>query len=328
MSLSPVLFVIVLPSGDGAKLAIPTMSANLSTIENALQFRYFGNDHLYTDHEGRRVIADVEGFGIMRLVTADLPVLTVRSEVESAMFSPEFDNGAIVLAIGSGEVWVDVIVGRTTLIEGGSIRAEGHFWGCGWIIGASSDFSVDDRMQTAPSPSPQFPIPFFRSVKGTGKWSIIPAPSVRCELVDGISIADEAALKLRGFRVQNISALRELKSEFADGTVRTAPVASHLNAAVFNVSVPADNLGIIIRKIFDRFHGRQRARVFVDGEFAGWWYEPGEDRTCRWRISDFGVDKALTRGKDRLQITIDPPAGVALWSVSDYQIYALRPILE
>jgi len=304
----------------------PDMSAKLSTQENAYQFRFFEEDRLYTDHEGRRVIVDVEGSGIMRLVASDPPVLTVRSDSEDLKFVPPFSDGAIVLAIGSGEVNVQVSKGRTEPVEGGSIRFKGNFYGCGWVVAASDRFTVDDRHELAPMPTDHFPIPFFRHVKGLGTWSIIPAPSLICTLSDSFSIGDEEDLKAREFKVQNLSAVSHLDSEFSDGAPLVASVASHLNAATFRVAIPADNVGVILRKTYDRFHGRQRARVFVDGVFAGWWFEAGEDRKRRWHISDFGVEAALTDGKSTVEITIDPPAGVALWSVSRYEVFALRPL--
>jgi hypothetical protein len=303
------------------------MPAKLSTLENALLFRYFGTDRLYTDHDGRRVIVDVEGFGIMRLVAAESPVLSVRWEGEPQEFTSDFTNGSIVLAIGSGDICVQVIKGRTEPAQGGSIRASGNYYGCGWVIGASSEFIVDDRHDFAPPPSEQFPVPFFRSIKGHGNWSIIPDASVTCGLVDSFSVHDDEALKARGFNVQNISRISTLESEFADGTKFTHPVASHLNACEFTAFIPADNEGLVIRKTYDRFHGRQRARVFVDGSFAGWWYEPGEDRVRRWHVSDFGIAAELTEGKSEVRIVVDPPAGVALWSIAKYDLFALRPAL-
>ena len=63
--------------------------------------------------------------------------------------------------------------------------------------------------------------------------------------------------------------------------------------------------------------------MFVDGVFAGVWYEPGEDRVRRWHVSDFGVEASLSAGKTQVRITIEPPAGVALWSLSQFELFAL-----
>jgi len=205
-----------------------------------------------------------------------------------------------------------------------AVPITGDYYGCGWVVGASDAFKFDGRHELAPTPSPDFPVPFYRSIEGVGTRSVISAEPMSCELADSFEIGDEVALKARSFKVQNISAVSQLESEFPDGTTRTGFVASHLNAANFTMSIPADNCGVILRKTYDRFHGRQRARVHIDGVFAGWWYEPAEDRKRRWHISDFGVDASLTQGKTEIQITIDPPAGVALWSVGRMEVFALR----
>lgn len=300
------------------------MPAKLSTLENALLFRFLGDDRLYTDHDGKRVILDVEGSGTLRLIAADSPVLTIRGGVDDAEFVPNFVNGAIVLAIGPGDVAVQVLKGRSEHLSELPFEVTGDHFGCGWVVGASSRFFVDGKHEPAPNPSSDFPVAFFRSVTGDGTWSIVPEASLICEHVDSFSIGDRPALEARQFTVQNISAISALDSLFHDGTRLSRPVACHLNAATFSVEVPEHNEGLIIRKTYDRFHGRQRARVFVDDAFAGWWYEAGEHRTHRWHQSDFGIGAEWTKGKSRVKLTIDPPAGVALWSVSSYDIYALR----
>jgi hypothetical protein len=299
------------------------MHSKLSTIESALQFRYFGDDRLYTDHEGRRVIVDVEGFGVMRLVHAVPPVLFIRSENIYSEFASEFENGSIVLANGSGEVFVQVLLGRNGNISGEVIEVDGDFEGSGWVLHSSNEFSIDDHHDFAPQPSEEFPVPFFRKVSGGGVRRIIAARGQKCILIYAFDIDDVSALKQCNFKVQNISKFRELQSTFPDESERTGTVASHLNAASFTVLIPVDNDGLILRKTYDRFHGRQRARVHVDGTFVGWWFDGGEDRQHRWHVIDFGIPSALTAGKSAVEITVDPPAGVALWSVSRIEVFAL-----
>lgn len=299
------------------------MLSKLSTLENALQFRYFGDDRLYIDHEGRRVIVDVEGSGVMRLVHAVPPVLFIRSEKLCSEFASEFKNGAIVLANGSGEVFVQVLLGRSGTVMGQTVEVEGGYEGCGWVIESATGFSVDDRHEQAPEPDFDFPVPFFRKIVGPGTRTILPCKGMRCDLVDDFAIGDERALKERDFKVQNMSKLTELSSTYPDGTPRSAVVASHLNVASFSVSIPGENRGLILRRTYDRFHGRQRARVHVDGDFVGWWFDGGEDRQSRWHVSDFGIPQGVSAGKSTIQIAIDPPAGVALWSVSRIEVFAL-----
>ncbi len=299
------------------------MPSTLSTLEDALEFKFYEADCLYRDHSGRRVIVDVEGSGEMDIQVAIPPLVHVREEEDLWQFCPLFENGALVLANGPGEVLVRVQRGRTTPITGDSFTATDRFVGAGWIVGADSAVRTDDRHQYAPPPSRNYPVPFFRQAQGKGTIEIVPAVDFECRQIDQFEISDRDALSRIDFKVQNASTVSQLHSTFADGTPFSGPVMSHLNTASFTLDIPKENDGLIIRKTFDRFHGRQRARVFVEDELQGWWFEPGEDRNHRWHKSDFGVSPKSTRGKDRIRIAIEPPAGVPLWSVSKIEVYAL-----
>ncbi|MDR3687851.1 MAG: hypothetical protein P4L46_00630 [Fimbriimonas sp.] len=299
------------------------MSPTLSSSENAVQLLYLGNDCLYRDHRGHRVILDIEGLGEITCLTSDCRLLVTRGDAASSESEGPFDNGCTVVALEAGLVSVNAVIGRSTPISGDIILTTDGFDGSGWVISASDAFWVDDRKEAAPRPSPGFAVPFFRRVEGGGDLSIIPNCEFDCVLADTLRIDDEEGLSRHWFSAQNMSAVFTLESSFANGASRTGYIASHLNAASFRTTIPDRNAGLILRKMYDRFHGRQRARVFVEGEFAGWWYEPSENRACRWHTSDFGVERRLTEGRSEVTITIEPPAGVPLWSVSEYQIFAL-----
>jgi len=268
---------------------------------------------------------DIEGPGLMELVSAVPPILHIRGDETLNEFEESSETGSIVVALDVGEVSIRVSVGRTAPVTGDTFKTVGDFQGSGWVLEASDSIRVDDRKEIAPAPAKGFAIPFFRSVKTVGQLTLITSTGIKCESVDRFRIDDALSLKVRDFKVQNMSAVFPLDSQFSDGTAFSSTVASHLNAASFRCIVPDDNLGLILRKTFDRFHGRQRARVFVDNQFAGWWFEPGEDRIKRWHTSDFGIAPEFTRGKSEVRVTIEPPAGVPLWSVSAMELFALCP---
>lgn len=264
-------------------------------------------------------MADTEGSGGCRLEYAEAPLLVLRDEERTESFPSSFENSLTVLGLGPGFV-------RTSIFRGLSVgywptyQRDG-FDGAGWVTACEGPLWIDDRFEEAPSPTEFLAIPFFRSARGE-RMRLSPAP-VRVTRVDSWRIDDVAGLKARGWQVQNVSKVVTLESAFPDGTSHSAPVACHLNAASWRCPIPPDNLGIRLRKTYDRFHGRQRVRVFIDGEFAGWWYEPIEDRHQRWAVAEYGIPETLTRGKSSVQITIDPPAGSPLWSVSDFEVFAL-----
>lgn len=193
--------------------------------------------------------------------------------------------------------------------------------GGGWVVGAEGPLRVDGRPEFAPRPSLSAPVPFLMLAEAE---SLEIAPrAFRARLIDRFAIDDEQALTARGFRVQNISDRTTLSSTFNDGTAHTAAVASHLNTAFWKLTIPAGTHAVLLAKTFDRFHGRQRARVLINGQHAGWWYDPFEDRTHRWGVSEFMVPSALCSEGEH-EIAVDPVAGSPLWSVSAIEVLAVE----
>lgn len=297
------------------------MRTRLSPLQAAHLFRFEGDDCLYRDHHGHRVIADVEGFGRFTVLKAEASFLTYADEVGSDMFRGTYEQSLTICATEHGEVSVAVQQGPLPEIGTGAELVSGLVQGAGWVLHAAGELEIDERKESAPEPAPDLPIPFFRSARCSGTMTIALA-SVTCEFIDGFTIDDAAALKARDFKVQNISDVTLLDSFFPNGAAREAAVASHLNTASWNCNILLGTTGLIVRKIYDRFHGRQRARVLIDGEFVGWWYEPREDRLTRWGIADFGIDGRWLEGKTEIRISIDPPPGTPLWSVSEIQVFA------
>ena len=295
--------------------------STLSVQSEVRRYRFDSADGLFRDAHGRRVIADAEGTGEWKVEVAEPPLLVLRGEERTDAFRGTFKESLSVLALGPGLVQVAVVVGPSPRLSGARTFASSSFEGSGWVVSSDGPLVIDDRREAAASPTPELPIPFLHSAKAE-RLEVVPA-GFYLDRIDSFAIDDLDALKGRGWRVQNMSRVTTLASRFSDGSPHVAPVASHLNAATWTCAIPSDNLGLRLRKTYDRFHGLQRARVFVDGVFAGWWYEPTQNRDVRWAVSDFGINPALTVGKTSATLTIDPPAGSPLWSVSQIEIWAL-----
>ncbi len=279
----------------------------------ARRYAFEGTDCLYRDHRGHRVLADWEGPG--------------RAVVEQAPAGLEFEPGggcAHTLAPGSSCIFV--LVGPPEPLPSSHVALEGMegaFEGCGWVVGAEGSLRVDDRREIAPVPSPETPVPFMMRAEAD-RLDIVRRP-FRTRLLDRFCVDDAQALAQRSFRVQNISDCTALDSTFADGTPHVARVASHLNTAAWNVDVPPGCHALLLRKTYDRFHGRQRARVMIDGHPAGWWYDPVEDRSRRWGVSDFLVPSALCQPGVR-EISVDPVAGSPLWSITALEVFGIERV--
>jgi hypothetical protein len=281
-------------------------------------YRFLGTEDLYRDARGRRVVADFEGAGEWKVEVAETPILVLRDEERTEAFHGSFAESLSVLALGPGEVRVRIEAGSPAPVLAPE-WVEGCFEGSGWVVAAEGALTVDARRE----PAPETPVPFFRCAEARRLAVVrVGPPAVR---IDGFRVDDASGMKDRGWRVQNMSRVKALTSRFADGTERTGPVASHLNVASWVTAIPPDNRGLRLRKTYDRFHGRQRARVFADGRFVGWWYEPVEDRTARWGVAEFGIPEAFTYGRSSVHLAVDPPAGSPLWSWSEMEVWAIPP---
>jgi hypothetical protein len=298
------------------------MQRPIDPRERSLEFRFDGADRLYRDHHGRRVIADVEGSGRFQIDSALADLSIEVDETPSPVLQGHFDANLLVASHTNGDVRVRVYTGPVDPPDG-PLKEASEVHGAGWIVSADGPLFLDDRHETSPPPIPGFPTPFFRLARGPGIFRFVPAATA-CQPIDSFSIDDTAARRARAFRVQNLSAVTTLESSYENGDRHTAPVASHLNAASWRCPVQPGAAGLMLRRTYDRFHGRQRARVFVDGRFAGWWYDPAQNRSSRWAVSDFGVASELVAGQSEVEIVIDPPAGSALWSVSTIETFTLK----
>jgi len=278
------------------------------------------------------VLADVEGGGFYRIDPwSDVLSVTVDDTSENR-FEGSYDQSLLVTSPEPGSFRVSVCTRRPDSL-GGSFEVGEKFEGCGWALGigdfgsgiVDSALAIEDRPEPfdpdSAIPGPQWPVPFFRGVSGPGLRVIRAAE--RCVTVDAFDLSDAPGLRERGWTVQNGSKLFDLDSMFPDGTKRQAQVMSYLNRATWRVPVPPHCKGLIVRKLYDAFHGRQRARVLVDGAFVGWWYEPWQDRERRWRWARTGIDERFLKGKSEITLSIDPPAGSPLWSVSRIEVDAL-----
>lgn len=298
------------------------MERSILPVERAIRLQFVGSECLYRDHHGRRVILDVEGSG-RYTIPGRHPVEIEVDGVPTQAREGTFQRSVLAAMRKDGAAMAYAYVGPTLVLPtSGAVEFVGVYHGAGWVLDSKATVLVDD-LPDGEGVNPAYPTPFFESIQCGAETVVLPDPTTRCDLIDTFSIAEEDGLKARGWKVQNISAITRLSSFDGAGQPLERSVASHLNRASWTAKIPPGNRGLIIRKLYDRFHGRQHARVLIDGEMAGWWYEPGQDRERRWGYSRIGVPAEFTRGKGQVEIAIDPPGGAPLWSIARYDLFAL-----
>jgi hypothetical protein len=82
-------------------------------------------------------------------------------------------------------------------------------------------------------------------------------------------------------------------------------------AASFTMRLDPRNAGAFLRRTFDDCVASQRANIYLDGKFAGTWYDAGASRgtgvdghrRC-WRDEDFPLPASLTAGKSSVNVRI------------------------
>lgn len=285
------------------------------------QFEFDAYGALAVDPWGRRWLADVEGCGSFQ-VEGEAPLDVTADGRPVVEKEGRFFEVLTVVSVVPGACCVSTLTGRglnSAELERG-VSISGRVWeGRGWLVATEALESVDGR--PIPKPACGFPVPVFREAVGEGLTVVSPGPP--CLPIDRFCIEDLDARKDRDLKVQNMTDLFPLSALDEFGRPHEGWAASHLNTLSWMVDVPPGTAGLRLRKRYDRFHGRQRARVLVDGRAVGWWYEPVQDRVRRWAWADFGFDLEAGEVGKTVRLSIDPPAGVPLWSVSEIEVWAV-----
>lgn len=187
--------------------------------------------------------------------------------------------------------------------------------GLGWLVSGSAELDGAREVRTA---SNDAPIPFYTRCEPISDARVL-CGSPRTFSEGGWEMADIEALKANGLWVQNLSKPESLTAFWPNGDEETRIMACHLNEMRWTIPSERPVTGMVLYRTHDAFHGLSQARVFVNVDFVGRWLCPEQDRKNRWRQSCFGIefDNPLDAGS--ITITIDPPAGAPLWSVSAYR---------
>jgi hypothetical protein len=97
-------------------------------------------------------------------------------------------------------------------------------------------------------------------------------------------------------------------------------------ATILSFGIPADNTGVVLRKVTDLATGRfgqQRASVSVDGLPAGTWLVRGFNPSTLFSESEFLVPRELSTGKSTLTIHIEPSTA---WDEFGYELIVFTPL--
>ncbi len=86
--------------------------------------------------------------------------------------------------------------------------------------------------------------------------------------------------------------------------------------------ISKNNMGIILRREYRSMVPNQKAKVEIDGQFAGYWFCPQRAHTEQrsLRIDDYNIHPSLTVGKDTIDVTFE---AITLWESCSIEVISM-----
>lgn len=217
----------------------------------------------------------------------------------------------------------------------GNIQEEGG----GDILGAYRVPSSYSRFHL------EAPIPFFASIdaaiqhggrsdiasdyRSLGFAYLRSVERLRC--TDSLDVGNPASEAIHGYRASDGGRVAELaaspEGEFFE-TVMTGDGRYHRGGDIrFRAAIDPRNDGVKLRRRIDQKEPRQKALVYVDGRYAGCWYDGYGNEFLRWADSDFEIAPVFSRGKASLEIRLEikTDGGESAFSDFAYTVFCYGP---
>ena len=145
---------------------------------------------------------------------------------------------------------------------------------------------------------------------------------------DAVNPADPVSRLLHGYSdAIDAEAADQLLVSSYEGNDDARPIAGLVRAThtaiIFQVQIPPDNHGALLRRTSDQATGYQSADVAVDGVPVGNWIEPRSNTFHRWLEDTFLVPGSVTAGKAVITVTLTPIPAAPPWTASRYRVDAL-----
>lgn len=150
-------------------------------------------------------------------------------------------------------------------------------------------------------------------------------PTNTATLSDDVNPTDPVSRLLHSYG--DADATDQLLVSQYEGSEDSRPVAGSVHASraaiTFEVALPPDNHGVLLRRTSDQAAGYQSAGVAIDGIPAGTWLQPRSNDSHRWLDDTYVVPDSLTAGKTRVTVTLTPTADSPPWTASRYHVDSL-----
>jgi len=96
----------------------------------------------------------------------------------------------------------------------------------------------------------------------------------------------------------------------------------HLDGEIaFNIALDPANKGIRLRRRTDQKFSGQKADVYVNGNYAGTWYDPQSNHILRWYDSEFDIHSWFTENKSTVTIKLVISGKSDICNFSDFEYH-------
>lgn len=141
------------------------------------------------------------------------------------------------------------------------------------------------------------------------------------QLCDELTIGDAASEAAHGYTSDGLPVRRVT---YYEGDWDNIPLLDagrdQVHLSQFTLRVHPTNRGVLLRRRRDQAVGRQRAHVYVDGEYVGIWYSAYQNVIKSWSDETFAIPAAYTAGKSAIEVRIvaeGPWNEFHYWAYSD-----------
>lgn len=222
----------------------------------------------------------------------------------------------------------------------GSVAGDIQEEGGGDILGAYHVPSSYSRFHL------EAPIPFFSSfdaaIQHGGRSDIASdyrslgfgylRSVARLRQTDALDVGNLESEAMHGYRASDGAPVAELvafpEGEFFESALQGDGRYHRGGDIRFRAAIAPRNNGVRLRRRIDQKAPRQAADVYVDGRYAGCWFDGYGNEFLRWADSDFELAPAFTRGKKSLEIRLEVVTGGGESPFSDfgYTVFCYEPL--
>jgi hypothetical protein len=185
------------------------------------------------------------------------------------------------------------------------------------FLGDAIPFEHDLRLAIEHGPADDVPADLASVVFWYGREEPMLVESDRVTLGDA---ASETAHELRADDRADVTLTSSFRGDASDVPVTATGMTA--TRTRFRVSVPSGNTGVRLRRLADLAGGRQRARIRVNGAFAGTWATSDVNPVLRWAELDVELPASLTAGQTSLEIELDASTSPSPWTAFGYTAFA------